>query len=98
MACWLLAHELDGFTKDRRLSLVNALHVHRSSEGSGNVRIKPQGWLPQCISPLLASSNRERAREEVEEGIAGGGSGPYLGGGGGGEEVWASSSDGGSEE
>ena len=30
------------------------------------------------------------AREEVEEGVAGGGSGPYLDGEGGGEEVWLS--------
>ena len=53
-----------------------------------------------CLSaslPLLASSNRERARVEVEEGIAGG-SGQYLGGEDGGEEGLSSWSAGWSEE
>ena len=66
-------------------------------------RIKSSAWPAHSMSIALlraaatsASSHKDdclsvRAREEVEEGIAGGGSGPYLGGGGGGggEEVWS---------
>ena len=52
------------------IALLRAAATSSSSHRDGCLRIS---------LPLLASSKRARAREEVEEGIAGGGTGPYLG-------------------
>ena len=98
MTCWLLAHELDGFTTDKGFSLVSALQVHRFSEGDGNVRINPQGRLPQCISPPFGIIKQGEGQGGSRGGDSRGDSGPYLGGEGGGEEVWSSWSEGWSEE